>query len=80
MLLWECGGLKLLTTVRGVKWNVILNCWDGNMVKGQLVFTGPQFFDKSFFSGRWFVSLATFLNNYSGKNDFKSNTALVMKV
>lgn len=54
------------------------------MVKRQLVFTGPQFFDKSFFLGDglflWQPSLLFLLNNYSGKNDFKSNTTLVIKV
>lgn len=56
--------------------------WNDNLFSLDL-----SFFDKFCFSGRWLVGLFLWqpsflflLNNDSGKNDFKSNTTLLIKV
>jgi len=43
MLLWGCGGRNFKQLLEVLNGNVILNCWDGNKVKRQLIFIGPQF-------------------------------------
>lgn len=84
MLLWKCGGLKLLTAARSIKWeyNTELMRWEHG--KKTTCFHWTSVFWKVIFLGDglflWQPSLLFLLNNYSGKNDFKSNTTLVIKV